>query len=466
MEAMDKVKENQNDQRQGNYYVGLDAGTNSVGWAVTDESYQLKKFHGNAMWGVRLFEEAQPAAERRTSRVARRRLTRKKQRLMLLELLFAEEIHKVDPQFFQRLHESDRWKEDKTTECPYSIFHDAGFTDVDYHKIYPTVYHLRSELLQSAQPHDVRLVFLAIHHIMKTRGHFLYETGEDGDEVLTVAQAFDQLNQYLQAEYDQMLEPMDTNAFLDILQNSDMGITAKKKALRGACSPVDETPDMKFSALIDLLAGASVKPDVLFVDKSLKELPSINLKNGLEELEQYQEVFGERLALLEFSKSLFDAAQLSKIRKGYTYVSQAKVAQYQENREDLRKLKQYIRAKLPNKYRMIFSEKKKSLDNYAAYSQYTLTQQDYRCDQEKFCKFLLGKQVGLPEPDASDRAMCEIYEKIKNGTFLPKLRSSENGVIPYQLNRQELVQILKQASKYLPFLTKVDSDGLSVAIRS
>ena len=47
------------------YYVGLDMGTGSVGWAVTDESYQIFRRHGKAMWGVRLFESAKTAEERR-----------------------------------------------------------------------------------------------------------------------------------------------------------------------------------------------------------------------------------------------------------------------------------------------------------------------------------------------------------------------------------------------------------------
>lgn len=29
------------------YYIGLDIGTNSVGWAVTDEYYNVLKFRGN-----------------------------------------------------------------------------------------------------------------------------------------------------------------------------------------------------------------------------------------------------------------------------------------------------------------------------------------------------------------------------------------------------------------------------------
>ena len=71
----------------GEYYLGIDAGTDSVGWAVTDENYNVLKFHGKAMWGVRLFEEAQTAADRRALRTARRRQGRKVQRTKLLQEL-------------------------------------------------------------------------------------------------------------------------------------------------------------------------------------------------------------------------------------------------------------------------------------------------------------------------------------------------------------------------------------------
>ena len=39
-------------------YIGLDIGTDSVGWAVTDETYRLKRCRGNLMWGVHLFDKA------------------------------------------------------------------------------------------------------------------------------------------------------------------------------------------------------------------------------------------------------------------------------------------------------------------------------------------------------------------------------------------------------------------------
>lgn len=38
------------------YYIGLDMGDASVGWAVTDTNYNILKFNGKALWGIRLFD--------------------------------------------------------------------------------------------------------------------------------------------------------------------------------------------------------------------------------------------------------------------------------------------------------------------------------------------------------------------------------------------------------------------------
>lgn len=40
------------------YYLGLDMGTNSVGWAATDPEYRLLKAKGKDLWGIREFNEA------------------------------------------------------------------------------------------------------------------------------------------------------------------------------------------------------------------------------------------------------------------------------------------------------------------------------------------------------------------------------------------------------------------------
>lgn len=88
------------------YFIGLDIGTDSVGYAVTNEQYELCKFKGEPMWGVHLFEEASLNDERRAFRTSRRRLDRRQQRVKLIQEIFAEPIAKVEPNFYKRIKES------------------------------------------------------------------------------------------------------------------------------------------------------------------------------------------------------------------------------------------------------------------------------------------------------------------------------------------------------------------------
>ena len=143
------------------YFLGLDMGTNSVGWAVTDTQYHLLRAKGKDLWGARLFDEAETAAARRSYRTARRRLARQKLRNGYLRLLFSDAINRIDPGFFQRLDESSLYEEDKTIHQPYALFNDRKnnrtFTDREFYAQYPTIFHLITDLIHSPEPKDVRL---------------------------------------------------------------------------------------------------------------------------------------------------------------------------------------------------------------------------------------------------------------------------------------------------------------------
>lgn len=134
------------------YFMGLDLGTGSLGWAVTDKEYELIRAHGKALWGVRLFDSANTAEERRGFRTARRRLDRRSWRIELLQELFDTEIRTVDPGFFLRMKESKYVPEDKRDiigrcpELPYALFVDDGYTDKDFHKQFPSIYHLMTSV--------------------------------------------------------------------------------------------------------------------------------------------------------------------------------------------------------------------------------------------------------------------------------------------------------------------------------
>lgn len=110
-----------NKNKYSDYYLGLDMGTNSVGWAVTDTNYNILKFNGKALWGIRLFEEAKPSADTRTYRSQRRRIDRVSWRISMLQELFSGVISKVDPGFFMRLKESRLKLEDKGSSLKYNL---------------------------------------------------------------------------------------------------------------------------------------------------------------------------------------------------------------------------------------------------------------------------------------------------------------------------------------------------------
>ena len=172
-------------EKKTNYTIGLDIGTDSVGWAVVKDDLELVKKRmkvlGNTetnyikknLWGSLLFESGQTAKDRRLKRVARRRYERRRNRLMELQKIFASAIDEIDENFFFRLNESFLVPEDKAfSKNP--IFGTLG-EDKTYYKTYPTIYHLRQHLADSEEKADVRLIYLALAHMIKYRGHFLIE---------------------------------------------------------------------------------------------------------------------------------------------------------------------------------------------------------------------------------------------------------------------------------------------------
>ncbi|CAK1227653.1 CRISPR-Cas system type-II protein Cas9 (Cas9) [Fructobacillus cardui] len=101
------------------YNIGLDIGTGSVGWAVLTDEGKLARAKGKNLIGVRLFDSAQSAAQRRSYRTTRRRLSRRKWRLRLLENIFSDEIGMIDENFFTRLKYSYVHPKDEVNNAHY-----------------------------------------------------------------------------------------------------------------------------------------------------------------------------------------------------------------------------------------------------------------------------------------------------------------------------------------------------------
>lgn len=445
------------------YYLGLDIGTDSVGWAVCDTNYKIPKFKGNAMWGIRLFEKSNSAEERRSFRSSRRRTQRKRERLKLLEMLFDEEISKIDPAFFIKLRESNLYLEDKSTKIPYCVFSDENYTDKDFHRDYPTIYHLRNELIKNNKPHDVRLVYLALHHIIKNRGHFLFDYSYKNDKSGDFMPIYNDLKNYFYDNYEIELDCSDVDEFANILKDKSKGKT-KKNAEIAELFGVSKKDDKVLYSALSLLSGSSVKLFDIFDDEALKDVEkkSVSFSSGFDDnANDFQSYLGERFELLEKLKAVYDWAVLADILDGKEYISEAKVAIYEKHKRDLRTLKKYIKIYMPEKKAEIFNISSKD-NNYVAYSKHIKTSSgtgvlNSTCTQEEFCTYL-KKTLGI----CKDASYEEMFKEIENSTFMPKQVTKDNGVVPMQVNEKELVAILDNAKEYLPFLLNEDNDGKTV----
>ncbi|MCF0136837.1 MAG: type II CRISPR RNA-guided endonuclease Cas9, partial [Oscillospiraceae bacterium] len=392
----------------GKYYLGLDIGTDSVGWAVTDMEYNLLKFNGKQMWGVHLFDKGSPAADRRSFRASRRRSGRKKQRLALLRELFSEEIAAVDPGFYLRLQESMFTSDDKAVPQPNSLFNDPQYRDRDYHSEYPTIYHLRKALLEdNEERHDVRLLYLAIAHLLKHRGHFLlpgesYETGE------AFAPQYEALRDSLYEQLGVDIECSDTEALKKILRTS-ASCTAKKEELFKLFGIVklpkpktNEDAERKLlqeqkAEWLALLAGCAVKTDKLFRDDTLAEsdVKKLDFKSAdMDDTSKLEAALGERMDCLTYAKALYDWTVLANILgdNGKSLLCHAKVRSYEKHKSDLKRLKTVYRKHLEKSEYSAFFRDEKGDKNYIAYiGKATISKKDSTCARKDFLDELKKK---------------------------------------------------------------------------
>lgn len=442
-------------------FIGLDMGTTSVGWAATDENYEVIKKNGKALWGIRLFDEAQTAEDRRMHRIARRRIERRSRRIDLLQELFAQEICKKDPGFYERLNESGLYEEDKTVHQTNSLFNDVDFNDKAYYKKYPTIYHLRHALMTENHPFDARLVYLAIHHILKHRGHFLFENFQiDEKGTSGFDESFAAFGSALDRIKGSSPDVRKADSMKDILTDKKLGVKEKAASLLQC---LGQGKEKDFKAMMTLAAGGTASLSDIFNDEKLKDFEKNKVNFSSAQFEENEPdimaELGDRYDLIAALHGLYNWSLLAELMGEHHYISEAKIAVYDKHKADLKVLKRVLKQR-PDIYAKIFREPGSSANkNYSAYVGVCKVKGKKaaieKCSYEDFTKTLKSCLKDMPDSDDKDY----ISRELNMGTFLPKSVSKENGVIPYQLHLQELKIILSKAEAYLPFLKVKDQYG-------
>lgn len=457
------------------YYLGLDIGTDSVGFAVTDESYHLIRKQGKHLWGSRLFDEAKDASTRRSARAARRRYQRRRARILILRDLFKEEMNKVDPKFYARLDNSSLHPEDKPEgiHAPFILADEKSFVTK-----YKTIYHLRKAMLESDEKFDIRYVYLVIAHMIKYRGNFLHEGtikdgGIDPEDILANFNAIDDQLKTLAQEDDDGIEA-DADTFgltkkqvqdLIYLFRSDMGLTAR---LEKEGEILGDKPKKTKQAILKLINGSDVKLAAIFprLSEDDEEAAKKNVKADSETYETDITNFNlhdEEVEILAKCKLIHDSLILANLLKGHSSITDAMLAVYDDYKADLKALRTYTSG-LVKTGQMTLEERTKFFDGqegvtYATFAGSTGHSRienhiEQKCKEDVFVKAvkeLLGKEdKGLNEEE--HKAKERLGKRIESQKLFLRQNNKTNGVFPHQLNEIELRAILEKQGKYYPFL--------------
>ena len=472
------------------YFIGLDIGTNSVGWAVTDENYELVRIKGKHAWGIRLFDKAEVAADRRTKRTSRRRLARRKLKLKWLQEIFKPELEKIDKNFLPRIKYSSLFQEDKmlmnnSLTSKDSLFYGKIdgklYTDKDFYKQYPTIYHLRKELTQKPAA-DVRFLYLALHNIIKRRGHFLYEGNYS--ENLQFVKCFNEHLDFLKNISQEEVLPFELSYLtsdqeeqvLTILQEV-LSISERKNQFYQLFGAKDKVS----KSIIDILLTGKGSLHSIFIlgEETLKfdfndETFDTETYPALESL-----LTDDQLLAIDKLKELYSTLQLKKILGKNNYICEAMIEMYNTHRQQLVMLKNFIKKFYPSKKIEIFrnplNKEKEDFTNYAYYIGTSKTNglknnnvglsSSANGTQENFYAYITKILEAPPETNNDieeyEKRKKEIQQLIKSYNFLPRQRSKSNVVFPNKLYVKEVEKILEVSKAKFPFLSEKDESGLS-----
>ena len=393
-------------------FIGLDVGSDSVGWAATDENFRLYRLKGKTAWGARIFSEANDAKGRRGFRVAGRRLARRKERIRLLNVLFDPLLKEKDPTFLLRLENSAIQNDDPNkpaqavTDCPLFVNKQE---EKEYYKKYPTIWHLRKALMEN-EDHafsDIRLLYLAIHHIVKYRGNFLRE----GD--IKIGQfdysIFDRLNETLAVLFDSQNEDDENEescfiglpksqyeGFITCANDRNLPKQPKKTKLLSMFEKTEESKAF-LEMFCTLCAGGEFSTKKLNAkgEETYQET-KISFNSSYDENEgTYQEILGDFFDLVDIAKAVFDYCDLSDILNGKNDLSSAFVELYESHKSQLSALKSICK-KIDSQngfvgensiYVKLFNDPNDK-SNYPAFT-HNKTLVDKRCDIHTFDKYVM-----------------------------------------------------------------------------
>lgn len=436
------------------YILSLDIGTASIGYACMDLDFNILKYHDKDAIGVLTFEGADTAAERRGFRTSRRRKNRRIKRLGLLQEVLAPLVK--NPNYYQLLN-LHKWK-NSNEDFKHRSLSEVLKTLGKNPKTYPTIYHLQQDIQNHPEKKfEPELIFLALYHLVKYRGHFLFNnlSFDKGKTVDNEAQLSELLEQYQSINpYEGSIFNKDIKVIVDTLKDDQLTRNDKSKELKRNVSKTH-------AELFKMLVGLKFKQSILFenmenvedIKESATGSDAISLSDDYyENLSEF--LTDEQLNFIESANTFFMGIMLDRILKGATSISAAKVRDYKIFKNQLKLIKDIVYQNKYDKYHEFFVTSKEDMRAYqenpdaktfgklSKFDQYLIHPKDQYAKLMKDLKGIVPKKY------------TEVLNLIDEQKFLVVQNTTDNASIPYQNNVFEAENILRNQQKYYPEITE------------
>lgn len=389
----------------------------------------------------------------------------------------------------------------------------GGLSDKEVFRKYKAIYHLRKRLQETAldetgKPFDLRLVYLALHHAIKHRGNFLY-TGNFNVEDPSIIR--EELQNILECAQEiivndvnfKQVEDSDSEKLIKIYCEKS-GLNDRKKKIKIFLEGLfkDKKSDsLKIIAetISTLIAGSKLgrtKTNEFFklydneieIDEGLLEY-KFNDEETEEKLVELSSLYGElpQCKIINSCYRIFSFLNVINFIGDSKNVSEAMIKIYEKHQRDLKDLKRWIKENTifdekskKEKYRLLFRTTKIELENKCNYAQYVgknivngcaekanfgvgakrgqrelydfLKKTIFEKKDEKEIKKEIDSEGISSEQKEFYEQLLQFYEDMEKNNFLPKARSSSNGILPYQLHKNEVEKIIEVQGENYPFL--------------
>ena len=330
--------------------------------------------------------------------------------------------------------------------------------------------------MSSDEKVDIRLIYLALHNIVKYRGNFLHEdegsslkasNANAESSVRMLVAALDEYVDVLRAALDSddidFSFAVDVERVSSVLDNANLPRAQRAQDIQDALGANGKDAKNTAKAIARACVGYKVDFSNIFAGV---EKGSFNFEVSNEDkLMEFQESCpDEGQPLLESILACYSSYVLAEILRGHQSISDAMVDSYDQHQRDLKTLKELVRDYLGKKaYNDLFRGPKDERGEYdinklptGSYTAYVMGEKRANgkgCSHEDLLKNI-RKVCESSKELQKDERFLELKDRLyaEDSDFLKKQKTRENGAIPYQLHLEEMDAIIQKQGEYYPFL--------------